>query len=342
MRRHHRNAWLCASALAVAAAPWSARPALAQATGDAAAAATELFQQGRQALLDGRLDVACAQLAESERLDPKVGTLFNLAQCEQRAGRLARALQRWDEALDLARKTADQRADLVAAQRAELVPRVPQLSIHAKDREGDGARVTVDDGPARSLADLVEPIHVDPGAHVVKVAQSGHADATYSVTLADGATAELEIQAGPALAPSVLSTPMQPASASLQWGGTQHVVAYVSTGLGLASVAVGTVFGAQAISARNDPSCNGGVCSTQADAQTQRNGVTTGNVSTGLFIAGGALLAGGVVLWLTAPRMPAGASPSRSASRPGLAGLVEWVSCQPHPGGALVGVGSSW
>jgi len=310
--------------------------ARAQPTGDSAAAAAELFQQGRQALLDGRLDVACSQLAESQRLDPKVGTLINLAQCEERSGKLARALQRWDTAGTLAQQLADRRADFVAQQRAALDPRVPRLILRAHDVTGEGVHIVVDDGAERSVADLAGPIGVDPGAHVVKVTQPGHADATFPVTVAEGASTELEIHAGPVVAapgPVAPTAHSQTAPvAPIQWGGTQHILGYVAGSLGLVAVGVGSIFGAQAISARNDPNCGNGVCNSQPDAQTQRNGVTAGNVSTGLFIAGGVLVAGGVVLWLTAPR---------STSSSGAAGRT-WIGWAPAQGGGLVGTGSSW
>jgi hypothetical protein len=304
----------------------------AQPAGDAAAAAAELFQQGRQALLDGRLEVACSQLAESQRLDPKVGTLINLAQCEERTGKLARALQRWDDAGTLAQQTADRRADFVAQQRAALGPRVPRLSIRARDLAGEGVRIIVDEGAQRIVADLGGPIAIDPGAHVVKVTQPGHSDASFPVTIAEGASKEVEIHAGPIVEAVGPVVPAPPAAAPIQWGGTQHILAYVAAGLGVVSLSVGAVFGAQAISARNDPNCSNGVCSTQADAQTQRDGVTAGNVATGLVIAGGALVAGGVVLWLTAPK---------TAATTG-AGTGSWVGIAPQQAGALLGAGASW
>src|SRR5687767_9143297 len=59
----------------------SAAPASAQ-THDAAAA-TQLFQEGRDLLKQGKHAAACAKLAESQRLDARVGTLLNLADCEE-------------------------------------------------------------------------------------------------------------------------------------------------------------------------------------------------------------------------------------------------------------------
>lgn len=56
-----------------------------------AAAAVALFDEGRAALQSGDFDVACVKFKESNRIGPAVGTAFNLANCEERRGRLATA-----------------------------------------------------------------------------------------------------------------------------------------------------------------------------------------------------------------------------------------------------------
>ena len=58
------------------------------------AAAEWLFREGRALMKKGDFAPACAKLAESQRLDPAVGTLMNLAECEERIGRTASAWQR--------------------------------------------------------------------------------------------------------------------------------------------------------------------------------------------------------------------------------------------------------
>ena len=54
-------------------------------------AAAALFDEGRAALQRRDWDFACAKFAASERLDPAIGTQFNLANCEEERGRLATA-----------------------------------------------------------------------------------------------------------------------------------------------------------------------------------------------------------------------------------------------------------
>jgi hypothetical protein len=80
-------------------------------------------------------------------------------------------------------------------------------------------------------------------------------------------------------------------------------------GVGVAGIAVGAVFGVQAINLNNDSnkdcnaqsSCGPGGFSSRQDAQS------AGNVSTIAFVAGGAVLAAGVTMFVLAkPRSNSG------------------------------------
>src|SRR5512136_2811036 len=64
------------------------------------AAAEVLFREGRKLVAANDFAAACPKFAESQRLDPAVGTLLNWAACEEHVGKLASAWQRWKEALD--------------------------------------------------------------------------------------------------------------------------------------------------------------------------------------------------------------------------------------------------
>src|SRR5450631_2038862 len=69
----------------VASLSLNARTAHAQ---DSAATADALFNDARAAMAAKKFDVACEKFRESDRLDPAVGTLFNLANCEEQQGHL--------------------------------------------------------------------------------------------------------------------------------------------------------------------------------------------------------------------------------------------------------------
>src|SRR5689334_6484425 len=76
-------------------APARERPAVIReapvASRDAMALAERFFEQGRAAMARGNFADACVAFEKSARLDPAVGTLANLAMCQERLGRTAEA-----------------------------------------------------------------------------------------------------------------------------------------------------------------------------------------------------------------------------------------------------------
>src|SRR5688572_10356592 len=74
-----------------------ASPALAEDV----AAAEALFNRGMTDMEAGRYDAGCKAIAESQRLDPRPGTLFTLAVCETRWGHIATAVTHYGDYLTL-------------------------------------------------------------------------------------------------------------------------------------------------------------------------------------------------------------------------------------------------
>src|SRR5512144_2754687 len=94
--------WLLLGA-AVVAAPALSTPARA----DDNAAAEALFQQAKTLTEQQRYEEACPKFAASYKLDKTLGTLLNLADCEEHVDRIATAWAHWGEAVELAQKAGD-------------------------------------------------------------------------------------------------------------------------------------------------------------------------------------------------------------------------------------------
>jgi hypothetical protein len=56
------------------------------------ASAEALFDRGLRDMQSGNYDKGCPALAESHRLDPRLGTLFTLAECEAQWGKTGSAV----------------------------------------------------------------------------------------------------------------------------------------------------------------------------------------------------------------------------------------------------------
>lgn len=307
----------------------TARETRAQ-TGDPAAAA-ELFRQGRAAMLEKRYDLACPKLAESERLDPKVGTLINLALCEEETSHLVAALARWDEATKLAHTQGDPREQYAAQRHDALAARMARVTIALAPGAPPDTRVELD-GESLAPDALGTARILNPGAHVVVVKAAGRSDKRIDAEARAAEASAVMAEPGPPL-PVAVTPPVAPVATPippLASANVQRLVAYGIGGAGVISAVVGAVFGAQAIQAKNDPACSGSVCSTQAATQDQENGIADGNQSTVAFVVAGALVAGGVVVWLTAPKNAAQASSTLG------------FAVVPGPGGTSLGVVGAW
>ncbi len=144
------------------------------ANADDAAAAEALFNRGRQLVAEGKLAEACPKLAESQRLDPGVGTALNLADCYERWGRTATAWASWLEAATLAKNNGQtDREELARARAKALEPRLTRLEIAlAPGAKLEGLRVTRSGTEVREVSFGI-PLPVDPGDQVIEASAPG-------------------------------------------------------------------------------------------------------------------------------------------------------------------------
>ena len=291
----------------VASVGWMASPAFAQSVSNKAAAEA-LFSEGRTLASSGRCAEAIPKFQGSQKLDPGIGTLLNLAECYEQVGKTASAWAEYREVISLARAAGSKEREELATQRSKVLePKLSRLAIKVAAGAGDASSITVTrNGEALQPAELGLAIPVDPGKHVIEASAPGKQ--TWSQTIEVGGDADSKLVEIPALADEGAGDPGPaggggPADSASGDGGTQRTIGLVVAGVGVVGVALGTVFGLQASSKWKDAKakcsdypygCGDDGVSMADDAK----GAAT--ISTIGFIAGGVCLAGGAALWLTA------------------------------------------
>jgi hypothetical protein len=153
---------------------------------------------------------------------------------------------------------------------------------------------------------LGSPVPLDPGARVITVTAGGHAPFAQTVVVVEGEKARriaIVLPASVAASPATAGGP--PPSITARSGmAAQKAVGLVGGGIGIAGLVVGGIFGARALSDKSaqTTACNASPCigdaRTRALADHSSAGID-GTISTVGFVAGGALLAGGLALFFT-------------------------------------------
>lgn len=295
-----------------------------RAQGSDKALAEEMFRQGQALMQAQRYSEACPKLAESQRLDPGTGTLLNLGVCHEREGKLATAWAEFHEVITLAQRDGRQDRVAYAKERiAAVEPRLSRLKIELPpSADVPGLEVRLD-GNLVGRPALGVPVPVDPGPHDVSASAPGKRSWNGTVVAPEGPANVAVVlpvledtPAEPAAAvPPVAVSPAHPPTSDKPRGdgSTQRVVGYVLGGVGIVGVAVGGVFGLSAISQfneSNEQGCTGNQCTEEA-AEIRRDAQSAGTISTVAFVVGGAALAGGAVILLTAPRGQSGGASAR-------------------------------
>ncbi|MBX3230134.1 MAG: hypothetical protein KIT84_25125 [Labilithrix sp.] len=283
--------WRSVRALAVCVA-WSA-PALA-APNDAEVAREEV-KTGYNLAQAGKCDEAISHFKESLRLDPRAVTLINLADCEEKTGKLADAMAHWSDAKLKARAEGKSAIEQEASARAAaLDPKLPRLTVALARTAPEGTTVERDGVPLGAPS-LGVALPVDPGDHVIIVKAEGRPDATFNVTLLEGDRKTVDVDAAAA------ATPVAPAGPAKKeekgGGGGMSPLVPIGFGLAIGGVAVGAIGGVIALGKGSDAekACPNKACPTQEALDEVNAGKTWRTIATIGFIAGGVGAAVGVV-----------------------------------------------
>ena len=276
------------------------------------AAAEALFEQARAAMTAGSFDIACARFRDSDKLDPAVGTRFNLADCEERRGHVATAWSLFRGVLSELARDDDRRP--IAEERARaLESRVPYLKMQPRAETPPGVHVRID-GIELGEGSFGVALPMDPGAHeLALIPAEGGAGQRSTFALREGEHLDLPIRFTSSTRPAPTgATP--PADELMAAETPQQKWAYVIGGVGAASLLFGAVTGVVTLNKKNTAESNcsdrNRVCN-QAGVDANESGKTYGTLS-GVGLGVGVIgLAAGAYLWLTAPPpAPRAAHPS--------------------------------
>lgn len=316
-------------------------------TGDAAAAQA-LFYEGRALAQKGRHAEACPKFEESLRLDYGIGTEFNLADCNEKLGKIATA---WSGFLNVAAnakaRNQTQREQVARDRARALEPRLPKLLIDVA-KPVPGLEVKRD-GVVVGSAAWGTPVPVDPGVHEIVATAPGKEKLETKIEATEGKIARVTIRplapnkvaakapvvlpppppvVLPPPAPVVTTAAAEPAAPVYfpepvieDRGSTQRTIGWIVTGLGAAGLGVGGAFGILSLTKRNESNqhCVGDLCNAEG-VSLRDEAIDAGNVATAASIGGGAALLGGILLLVTAPSRPersASVTPSFSVAASG-------------------------
>ena len=260
-----------------------------------------LFREGRTLMAAGDVNAACPKFAESNRIDPKLGTLMNLALCHEKIGRSASAWAEYTQAASLAQRAGQSDREKVAlARAAELESALSHVVIDADPKAG--ASVTLDDQPVGPAA-YGTRIPINPGKHVLHATAAGMTPFEQSFRVEQGApVTTLKV---PALEPAPRGPEPQPApeapgTAAPTTSSGARTVGFVVGGAGIVLAGLGAYFGARAFSDKNaaengcgatfcTPAGNDATSSMKTDEMLSTIGVVAGVVAVGAGLS--------LVLW---------------------------------------------
>jgi serine/threonine-protein kinase len=304
---------LCATSLCFSLGA-SLNASLAHA-GDAATAEA-LFRDGRALMEAGNYQAACPKLEESYAQDPATGTLLALGICQERSGLTASAWATFSDAA--ARAKRDGRADRERAAREHMTalePKLAHLTIQVDPSLTTLAGFSVKrDGREVGAGAWGASVPIDPGEHVVEATAPGRKPFNTKLTVPAQAVAQTVQIPALELEPTAAATDTKPGATSPEppLGEAQRTVAplrlpgLIIGGVGIVTLGVSGIFALRAVSLNSESKENG-----HCDAQNQCDDIggpkrdeakTAANVATVTVLAGTALTALGVTLFLLKPR----------------------------------------
>jgi tetratricopeptide (TPR) repeat protein len=264
-----------------------------------------LFKKAKQQLAEKRYTEACPAFERVDELDPGIGAKLNVGKCYEEWGKLAIAYKWYADALSHAKSMRDKRHDKIKDLVENLDADVPRLTIRLPANADPAAAAVQLDGKPFPVAELGKEQRVDPGPHAIAYVVSGK-PRTKNLSIEKGASTEVELPFD-----AVKEEPPPPGGGggSANAGKNWRKLAGIGSGaLGVIGLGVSSVLTLTARSSYKDAladHCRGAtdMCSPEGLRLTS-DAKSRANTATVIAIVGAAAVAGGVVLYLTAPKRP--------------------------------------
>lgn len=316
--------------------------------------AQAIYDQGILDLEAGKYDVACPALLRAYRIEKRPMALFKLAECQEKAGRIATAALHYDEYLNAFERLSppeqrdEREREREAIKRRDALDKdIPRVTFNVPESSPPGTKVerVTKGGGNPIVVTLGTPLPIDPGEHFVVTEAPGRKrlETRIFVQKGDRKTIDLTVASLDYGASTPrFSEPLRPVDPILppQEKGTsgQRIAAYVAGGIGGVGLILGIMTGAVAWSQKGviNDNCAEGLCNLEGqDAADLAD--ATGTVSTVAFPIGLVGIAAAVVLVLTEPE------PSKlGGRRPAVGATFEPVLQVGAAGNRETFVGARW
>jgi hypothetical protein len=296
------------TAIALTTSTWCCS-AGAQGPDDFRSKAAALFDEARKLMAQEAYSEACPRLAESQKLDPQVGTTLNLALCYESLGKIASACSTWrDAAAGAAEKLESDRESWAREHVQQVCPRVPMVTIDVAEQPGrEDLALTLDDAPV-SHAQWGKPMAIDPGAYELRATGKGLESWSSKFIVDERPVPTLLV---PALAPLAVAPASVAPAPSPGDGGSKATraapskAAALATGVaGLTAIGVSAAFGVAAIindqASTHARSCVADNCNTDG-ARDRLRAMHDADLSDATLAVGAGTLVVSAALWLFAP-----------------------------------------
>lgn len=237
----------------------------ASAAPSASAQARSLFREARALMEQQRYAEACPKLQESLRIDPGMGTQFNLAHCWEKLGLTASAWGLFLDVASAAQQTSQRAREASARERAAaLEPRLSRLRVDVPDSVPGLTIVVAGDELGQGAWSAAMPI--DPGSYHIEANAPDKQPWSRDVVVdGEGTTTSVEVPLLKDIAPVVEPPDPELAQAATPeddgGGGSGRTILALSLGtVGVAGVVAGVLYGLNAKShtTASQELCTGG------------------------------------------------------------------------------------